>query len=163
METPKRFLDVIKKREKLASDVQDSMTVMMKAYRELLELDHDLFPQLDKPDSVFFESPMAPQVTEQWFKEYLLKMNIHKWSRARKYKEAVGSHKDKDGKDVYDFVDKSDNLDLMIKCFSFVGFAMDGEPSLRTFLQRAQETSKWILRFSRDQKEEKKKGIDEIL
>lgn len=163
METPKRFLDLIDKREKLAAKVQSTSVLMLQAYKELLELDHDLFPQLASPDSVFFESPMAPNVTEQWFKENLLKGNIHKWSRARKYKEAIGSHKDKDGKDVYDFKEKSDSLDLMIKCFSFVGFAMDGEPSLKTFLERAQDTSKWILRFAKEQKEEKKKGIDDIL
>jgi hypothetical protein len=167
LETPKRFLDLIKKREKLAAEVHASIEVMMDSYKKLLELDHDLFPQLENPDSVFFESPLAPNVTEQWLKEFLLKMNVHRWSRPRKYKEATGHHIEKgpDGKDkiVYDFVEKSDSLALMIKCFSFVGFAIDGEPSLKTFMERAQDTTKWILRFAKDQTEVKKKGIDEIL
>ena len=163
METPKRFLDMIKKREKLAAEVQASMEVMLEAYKKLLELDHDLFPQLDNPDCLYFESPLAPNVTEQWFKEHLLKLNIHRWNRPRRYKEAVGSHKDKNGKDVYDFVEKTDSLPLVIKCFSFVGFAPDGEPSLKTFMERAIDTSKWALRFAKDKIEIKKTGIEDIL
>lgn len=163
METPKKFLELVKKREKLAAEVQASADIMTQAFKKLLELDHDLFPQLQRPDCVFFESPIAPHTTENWFKQHLQKVNVHTWSRPRVMKEVTGSHKDEKGRVVYDFKEVKDSLQLMIKCFSFVGVALDGEASLKSFLDRAAETSKWILRFAKEEEEKKKTGLEEIL
>lgn len=44
----------------------------------------------------------------------------------------------------------------------FIGFALDGKPSLKTFGERSKELVGWVMRFS-NEPEKEKTGIDAIL
>lgn len=44
----------------------------------------------------------------------------------------------------------------------FIGFALDGKPSLKTFVERCSDAGKWAMRFTKEP-EEVKTGIDAIL
>lgn len=51
---------------------------------------------------------------------------------------------------------------MIKKDMDFIGFVLDGKPSIKTFNERMEEASGWALRFTKE-KPKTKTGIDAIL
>lgn len=151
MAVPKHLNELLKSRAKAVAEIHASTDILIQAYKKLIEHDNDIYQILYKPDCLFYDSPIAPQKKEQWLKEHILKNSAHRWQRQRLVIE--------DGKE------KKEPIDLVQRCFTFAGVALDGEGVLKTFMQREEDSLKWINRFANwpDEPEKKRTGIDSIV